>query len=125
MLEYTIVTAPALGRLEKDVTEHLSDGWQLQGGIAATAFEGREADGSGTFYIDYFQAMTREAEGEEVAERKRMLGKYIDMVEALGNAELEDAYRRSLINGTISTDLASVLFTEMVSRDLLPEEREE
>ena len=124
MLEYTIVTAPALGRLEKDVTEHLSDGWQLQGGIASTAFERSEADGSGTIFIDHYQAMTREV-AEAEPDRKRAIGRHIDMVEALGDAELEDAYRRSFTNGTISSDLVSALFTEMVSRDLLPEEREE
>ena len=39
-MDYRLITAGNMGDLEQQVTAHLLNGWQLQGGVAATSIVG-------------------------------------------------------------------------------------
>lgn len=55
---YMVVTSDDIGDLELQVDEHLTDGWQLVGGIAVAhgSYEGRKGHESWT---QFYQAMVK------------------------------------------------------------------
>ena len=50
-MEYWIAQARTVDQLIKIVNDAIAEGWQLQGGIAATMYES---------YTNYYQAMVRD-----------------------------------------------------------------